>query len=193
MPHLRQLAQVGVTMGILASLLGLFGCDQQKVDQAVDRVGDAAKRAWQSAKPDNLLFNGIVAGQSTEDDVRATAGQPEMIWENEGGTRQLEYPRGPEGTSTWMVTIGPDGHVQKIEQVLTAENFGRVRVGQTKDDIRRMLGKPGKVEVFKLKQEEVWGYRWMESATERAFFNVHFGPDGRVTTTSRSDDRLNGA
>ena len=82
--------------------------------------------------------------------------------------------------------------MQKIEQVLTAENFGRVQVGQSKDDIRRMLGKPGKVEVFKLKQEEVWGYRWMESATERAFFNVHFGVDGRVTTTSRSDDRLNG-
>ena len=77
-------------MGVLASLLALFGCDQQKVDQAVDRVGDAAKRAWQSAKPDNLLFKGIVVGQSTEDDVRATAGQPETIWENEGGTRQLE-------------------------------------------------------------------------------------------------------
>jgi outer membrane protein assembly factor BamE (lipoprotein component of BamABCDE complex) len=90
------------------------------------------------------------------------------------------------------VTIAPDGHVRGIEQLLTAENFARVRPGQTRDDIRRILGKPTKVEVFRLKQEEVWGYRWMESPTERAFFNVHFGVDGRVTTTSRSDNRLNG-
>ncbi|CAH0440378.1 outer membrane protein assembly factor BamE domain-containing protein [Ralstonia pseudosolanacearum] len=179
-------------MGVLASLLGLFGCDQQKVDQAVDRAGEAAKRAWQSAKPDNLLFKGIQAGQSTEADVRATAGQPDLIWENEDGTRQLEYPRGPEGTSTWLVTIGSDGRVRSIDQLLTADNFGRVRPGQTRDDVRRLLGKPTKVEAFRLKQEEVWGYRWMESPTDRAFFNVHFGPDGRVTTTSRSDNRLNG-
>ncbi|MGD7095616.1 outer membrane protein assembly factor BamE domain-containing protein [Ralstonia pseudosolanacearum] len=179
-------------MGLLASLLGLFGCDQQKVDQAVDRAGEAAKRAWQSAKPDNLLFKGIQAGQSTEADVRATAGQPDMIWENEDGTRQLEYSRGPEGTSTWLVTIGPDGRVRGIDQLLSADNFGRVRPGQTRDDVRRLLGKPTKVEAFRLKQEEVWGYRWMENPTERAFFNVHFGPDGRVTTTSRSDNRLNG-
>lgn len=140
-------------MGLLASLLGLFGCDQQKVDQAVDRAGEAAKRAWQSAKPDNLLFKGIQAGQSTEADVRATAGQPDMIWENEDGTRQLEYPRGPEGTSTWLVTIGPDGRVRGIDQLLSADNFGRVRPGQTRDDVRRLLGKPTKVEAFRLKQK----------------------------------------
>ena len=57
-----------------------------------------------------------------------------------------------------------------------------------KDQIRRMLGKPTKVEAFRLKQEEVWGYRWFESPTDRAFFNVHFNLDGTVTTTSRSDD-----
>ncbi|WP_354535290.1 hypothetical protein [Ralstonia sp. 1138] len=180
-------------MGILASLLVLFGCDQQQADQAVERAGQAAKRAWQSAKPDHLLFKGIVTGQSTEDDVRATAGQPETIWENEDGTRELEYPRGPEGTSTWRVIISADGRVRSINQLLTAENFAHVHPGQTRRDILRLLGKPTKVETFALKPEEVWGYRWMESPTERAFFNVHFGADGQVTTTSRSDDRVNGA
>ncbi len=72
--------------------------------------------------------------------------------------KRLEYPRGPEGVTTWMVTTAPDGTVRTIEQVLTAENFQRVRPGMSQDGIRRMLGKPTKVEAFALKQEEVWGY-----------------------------------
>ncbi|MET3449681.1 outer membrane protein assembly factor BamE [Ralstonia sp. 1138] len=184
--------QQSVIAGVLVSLLGLWGCDQQRVDQAVDRVDDTAKYVWQSAKPDSLLFKGIQLDQSTEADVLATAGKPEMIWENEDGTRQLEYPRGPEGTSTWRVAVTPDGRVRGIEQLLTAANFNRVRPGQSRNEIRRLLGRPTKVEAFRFKQEEVWVYRWMESPTEPAFFNVHFGPDGQVTTTSRNDGRSSG-
>ena len=181
---LRRLA----AMGLIASLLALFGCDQQKVDEAMKKAGDAARGTWNSVKPDSLLFKGIEIGKSTEEDVRRQAGKPEIVWEEADGGRRLEYPRGPEGTTTWMVTTGPDGTVRKIEQVLSAESFSQVRTGMNKDQIRRMLGKPTKVEAFALKQEEVWGYRWYENPTERAFFNVHFNNDGIVTTTSRSDD-----
>jgi hypothetical protein len=178
----------GIALGMLMLLLGLYGCDEQQVD----RASDAAKRAWQSVKPDKLLFQGIEIGQSTEDDIRRTAGQPEMVWSSDDGTRHLDYPRGPEGTSTWRVMIDPDGRVRGIEQLLTAQNFANVRIGQTREEIRRLLGKPTKVEVFQLKSEEVWGYRWMENPTERGFFNVHFGPDERVSATSQSDNRSNG-
>ena len=175
-------------MGLIASLLALFGCDQQKVDEAMKKAGDAARNTWNSVKPDSQLFKGIEIGKSTEDDVRRQAGKPEIVWEESDGGRRLEYPRGPEGATTWMVTTGPDGTVRAIEQVLTAENFAKVRPGMNQDQIRRLLGKPTKVEAFRLKQEEVWGYRWFESPTDRAFFNVHFSNDGKVTTTSRSDD-----
>jgi hypothetical protein len=175
-------------MGLIASVLALFGCDQQKVDEAMKKAGDAARNTWNAVKPDSQLFKGIEPGQSTEEDLRRQAGKPEIVWEEDDGGRRLEYPRGPEGTTTWMVTIGADGKVSKIEQVLTADNFARVRVGMSKDQIRRLLGKPTKVEAFALKKEEVWGYRWMETSTDKAFFNVHFNADGTVTTTSRSDD-----
>lgn len=175
-------------MGLIASLLALFGCDQQKVDETMKKAGNVARDTWNSVKPDSQLFKGIEIGKSTEDDVRRQAGKPEIVWEEDSGGRRLEYPRGPEGATTWMVTTGPDGTVRAIEQVLTAENFAKVRAGMNKDQIRRLLGKPTKVEAFRLKQEEVWGYRWYESSTDRAFFNVHFGNDGTVTTTSRSDD-----
>ena len=65
-----------------------------------------------------------------------------------------------------MVSIGADGKVAKIEQVLTAENFARVRPGMSRDTVRRLLGKPTKVEAFALKKEEVWGYRWWEQPQE---------------------------
>ncbi len=176
------------TMGLIASLLALVGCDQQKVDEAMKKAGNVARNTWNSVKPDSQLFKGIEIGKSTEDDVRRQAGKPEIVWEEADGGKRLEYPRGPEGVTTWMVTTAPDGTVRTIEQVLTAENFQRVRPGMSQDGIRRLLGKPTKVEAFALKQEEVWGYRWLESPTDRAFFNVHFNSQGVVTTTSRSDD-----
>lgn len=175
-------------MGLIASLLALFGCDQQKVDEAMKKAKSVATDTWNSVKPDSQLFKGIEIGKSTEDDVRRQAGKPEIVWEESDGGRRLEYPRGPEGATTWMVVTNANGTVRSIEQVLTAENFQKVRPGMNKDQIRRMLGKPTKVEAFRLKQEEVWGYRWFESPTDRAFFNVHFNNDGTVTTTSRSDD-----
>jgi hypothetical protein len=175
-------------MGLIASILGLFGCDQQKVDQAMKKAGESARGAWNAIKPDSQLFKGIVVGQSTEADVVQQAGRPNTVWEEESGARKLEYPRGPEGGTTWMVSIDADGNVSKIEQVLTAENFARVRPGMSQDAVRQLLGPPTKVERFALKKEEVWGYRWWESQTERAFFNVHFDDSRTVTTTSRSDD-----
>lgn len=175
-------------MGLIASLLGLFGCDQRKVDETMQKAGEKARSVWNSVKPDSELFRGIVPGQSTEADVLKQAGRPEITWEEESGARRLEYPRGPEGGTTWMVGIDPDGRVTRIEQVLTAENFARIRPGMSQDGVRRLLGKPTKVEKFALKREEVWGYRWFEQPSERAFFNVHFDERGNVTTTSRSDD-----
>ncbi len=49
----------------------------------------------------------------------------------------------------------------------------------SQDGIRRMLGKPTKVEAFALKQEEVGGYRWLESPTDRAFLQRPLQQPGR--------------
>ncbi len=143
---------------------------------------------WNAVKPDNGLFKGIRVGVSTEDDVRRRAGPPETVRDTAQGGRRLEYPRGPEGATTWRVTIGADGKVAKIEQVLTAENFARVWPGMDRDGVRDLLGKPTRVQTFALKPEEMWSYRWWETRTERGIFNVHFDPSGVVATTSRSDD-----
>lgn len=152
------------------------------------KIGDTVRGFWHSVKPDSQLFKGIEPGVSTDADVRRQAGEPDAIWQNADGSHSLEYPRGPEGLTTWRVTIGADDRVRMIEQLLTAANFAKVHAGMTQHETERLLGKPTKIEEFSLRKETVWGYRWQEQPNEKAFFNVHFGPDGRVTTTSRSDD-----
>ena len=62
-------------------------------------------------------------GVSTEADVREKFGQPEAVWDGEEGAQIYEYNRQPEGVVNYMITIGPDGVLVKVSQVLTEENF----------------------------------------------------------------------
>jgi outer membrane protein assembly factor BamE (lipoprotein component of BamABCDE complex) len=125
-------------------------------------------------------------GISAEADVRQVMGKPEIVWEEEDGSRTLEYPKGPEGVRTWMFAIGRDGKLRDYTQVLTEENFARVKPGMSKDEIRRMLGKPRTIVQYRLKNEEAWDWRYLSNHTPR-LFNVHFDiTSGKVTGTSSS-------
>lgn len=123
-------------------------------------------------------------GVSTVDDVRRLMGKPEMIWEEDDGRQVLEFVRGPAGTETYMVDIDAEGRYLGMKNVLVQETFDRVRPGMDRDEVRRMLGKPGEKERYALKQEEVWSWRFAGDYNRPDMFNVHFGLDGRVRTTS---------
>lgn len=123
-------------------------------------------------------------GVSTAEDVRRMMGKPEMIWEEEDGSQVLEYVRGPAGNETYMVGIDPQGRYLGMKNVLVQETFDRVRPGMSRDDVRRLLGKPGEIERYALKQEVVWSWRFTGPYNRPDMFNVHFDPEGRVRTTS---------
>jgi outer membrane protein assembly factor BamE (lipoprotein component of BamABCDE complex) len=126
-------------------------------------------------------------GISSESDVRMVMGQPETVWEDDEGGRALQYPKGPEGVRTWEFTIDKHGKLKDYRQLLTEENFARIKTGMTKDTVRRMLGKPRTVQQYKLKNEEAWDWRYLTGTNQR-FFNVHFDMiTGRVTGTSSLD------
>lgn len=168
----------------MLAALALGGCD----DRQIDSMWQTLKTFFDSVKPDVLLLKGLTPGVSTLDDVRRQMGKPETERLFDDGSRRLEYPRGPQGLNTYMVDIAPNGRLAAITQVLTAENFAKIRIGMSEDEVRQRLGKPGQIAAFRLKQETVWSWKWLEGGvTQEAFFNVHFGPDGRVVTTSRSD------
>jgi outer membrane protein assembly factor BamE (lipoprotein component of BamABCDE complex) len=128
-------------------------------------------------------------GISSESDVRMVMGKPETVWEEEDGTRALQYPKGPEGVRTWEFVIDKSGLLKDYRQLLTQDTFARIKPGMTRDEVRRLLGKPRTVVQYKLKNEEAWDWRY-QVGTEPRFFNVHFDiTSGRVTGTSSQDAR----
>ena len=155
-----------IVLALLAA--ALFGCDRQ--GRPVEEFG----------------LDKLAKGISSEGDVRMVMGQPETVWE-EDGTRALQYPKGPEGVRTWEFTIDRSGKLQDYRQLLTQENFSHVKTGMHRDEVRRMLGKPRTVAQFKLKNEEVWDWKYQAGAEPR-LFNVHFDmTSSKVTRTSNSD------
>ena len=156
------------TLAVLLALL-VGGCDRE--GQPVQEFG----------------LEKLAVGVSTEADVRLAMGPPETTWEEENGARILEYPKGPEGARTWIFSIDPKGRLVEYHQALTAQNLARVQPGMSRDDVRRLLGKPRTVVPFKRLNEEVWDYRYLDNQQPR-LFNVHLDQStGKVIKTSNSD------
>jgi len=137
---------------------------------------------------DAISLKELKPGVSNGYEVRERMGQPTMEWKNVDGTLTWEFPRGPEGIVTYMIVIGPDNILREIRQVLTDENFARIEKGLTKEQVRRLVGKPARMTTFALKNEEVWDWKYQGEGRPNTmeFFHVHFDPDGKVIHTSRT-------
>jgi outer membrane protein assembly factor BamE (lipoprotein component of BamABCDE complex) len=171
-------------LSVTCVALLLTGCDDQQNADAMNKL----KSFFNAVKPDVLLLKDLTPGVTTEAQIRDQMGEPETTRTYTNGSKRLEYPRGPAGTNTYFVDIDPNGRFVAVTQVLTAENIAKIRPGMTQDEVRRILGKPTTIAVYRLKQETVWSWHWEEGGVTRdAMFNAHFGPDGIVSTTSRSD------
>ena len=158
-------------VGLLALLLGLAGCDQQRIKE-------------------------LEEGVATEADVRARFGQPDNIWEAgdmaslpqpgaaaEPGARTFEYNRQPAGTVNYMITIGQDGKMSALRQVLTPQNFAKVQPGMSMEQVRKMLGKPMKITAYELKQENHYDWRYLNPPNTPMIFTAVMDPDLRVLRT----------
>lgn len=146
-----------------SALLLMAGCDPQRVSE-------------------------LEEGVATEADVRARFGQPENIWEGPAGERIFEYNRQPAGHKNYMISIGPDGRMTALRQVLHPGNFAKVQPGMMMEDVRKLLGKPMKQTPYALKNEIAWDWRYMEPPNTSMVFTVWFSPDYRVLRTSIAPD-----
>ena len=75
----RQQWRIGFATAFLGVVIGLSGCDPQ-------RIGE------------------LEEGVSTEADVRARFGEPENVWDAPNG-RVLEYNRQPQGQKNYMLSL----------------------------------------------------------------------------------------
>ena len=154
---------VGAALAAVAVALVLAGCDPQRISE-------------------------LEEGVSTETDVRARFGEPEKIWDGPGGARILEYNRQPAGQQNYMITIGGDGRMTALRQVLNPDNFAKIQPGMMMEDVRRMLGKPAKAVTYSLKNETAWDWRYLQPPSTDMVFTVWFNPDYRVLRTTMTPD-----
>ena len=129
----------------------------------------------------------IKPGQTTANEVRTRMGEPGAQYSNDDGSVTWEYDRQPSGVHCYMITIGPDQVVQKLEQVLTESNYAKAREGLSKAEIRRLYGRPGSIQRFDNLHEEIWEWR-IEGMPpmDETYFMVHFDTaSGLVKKTSK--------
>ena len=138
----------------VVAALALVACDQQRISE-------------------------LEEGLSTEAEVRERFGVPDYIWDEGGGARTLEYNRQPAGERNYMITIGPDGKMSALRQVLTPQNFALITPGMDLGEVRRRLGRPAKVTPYALSGETHHDWRFLEPPSERKMFTV-ISTDGRT-------------
>ncbi len=119
---------------------------------------------------------GLKPGEDGIGSVQQVMGQPAMRWQNADGSMQLAYPRGPMGYHTFMVHIGSDGKLQRIENVLDEKNFFRIQSGMSEDEVLRILGPsfPGWRVGSDARDELVWEWRYCDEMNAAARFDVVF-------------------
>ncbi len=115
-------------------------------------------------------------GISTMPEIVASMGEPAMVWKNPDGSEQLAYPRGPAGTQTFMVYVGPDGKLQRIEGVLDMAHFAKVQEGISKEQVLRIIGPSGPLwtQTYPRSNTLAWSWLFCDSASFQAFFDVMF-------------------
>ena len=148
-------------LAVLAAM-ALAGCDPQRVAK-------------------------LEEGVSTEVEVRKQFGDPVTVTIGADGSRTLDYPRQPEGWTNYVITIGPDGKMSSLRQLLNADNFARVRPGLNQLEVRQLLGRPAVMQRLELKRQDVWEWRF-KPVNESRLFRVTFDSDGRVLETATVDD-----
>lgn len=135
---------------------------------------------------------GLQPGVADIAEVERVMGAPAMRWRDPDGRQQLAYPRGPHGVHTFMAYFGPDGRLERLENVLQMDSFARIVPGR--DDqaaILRLLGPPvsGWTVYFERRDELVWEWQICDEWYRLARFNVLFdGRSGLVRSTMQRPD-----
>ena len=143
--------------------------------------------------------SGLIPGRSTDAEARVLMGTPFAVHQAGPGkdfAYSLEYSRGPEGRHTYMARFDAGGRLLRIDQVIAPSYVKEIRPGtSTKEDVRRILGRPGRVSFPRLEKGEAWEYFGFDYA-RKVILHVAFDANGIATSAGMAidpieDDRAN--
>ena len=124
-------------------------------------------------------------------EVTARLGKPDAVYPDPAGGQVLEYRGQPMGQFQHMARIGADGRLLSYEQVLTSQNFARIRPGRwNQDEVLRNFGRPAEVSQRRPEHNEVWSYRYKQDGVWNSFMNIYFNGRGEVEHTDNTPDPL---
>lgn len=123
---------------------------------------------------------GLVPGKSSAAEVEALMGDSTERLSLPNGDTALYFSRQPAGRALFVVTLGPDGVLKSIEQLLIRRNFDRIAIGvSTQQDVRAILGPPGRSGRFARLTRDWWEYKFLDLGEKRVLW-VQFSDDGVV-------------
>jgi outer membrane protein assembly factor BamE (lipoprotein component of BamABCDE complex) len=122
---------------------------------------------------------GLAPGKSTRADVEAVMGGPAEVVTSANGDSVLYYSRQPFGRANFAVTVGPDGVLRSVRQLLTRENVDKVKAGMSAKQVRELLGPPAKIDRMPVIKRDTWEY-WWRIVEERRVMWVQFSYEGEV-------------
>jgi len=122
-------------------------------------------------------------------DVASSRGKPFRVWPEANGASSWEYPMGPMGHYTYMVRVGADGRVSRVDQVLDWPYFNTLTQGMKADEIEHVLGRPYRTSYMPMMAENVMTWRWIETIWPRCFF-AYLDPAGRMLRTGVKDEEV---
>ena len=159
------IGRLGLCLAVVIAALLTTACDSQRISE-------------------------LEEGVASEGDVKMKFGEPENVWSGENGERIFEYNRQPAGATNYMITIGADGKMTALRQVLAPHVFAKIEPGMPMETVRRMLGKPMKITPYERKN--VWHYDWRymdgPNKSDSKIFTVVFNSDLKVLSTGSVAD-----
>jgi hypothetical protein len=124
---------------------------------------------------------------ATRAEIESRLGRPTAVHVLPDGTR-LQYSRQPAGQQVYNLDLGPDGRLQRVEQVMDAGWLQRVTVDRwTREMALVHLGRPALVERVASWDGDIWTYRFEEAHVARQL-HLHLDAAGVVRRLMFTDE-----
>jgi len=119
-----------------------------------------------------------------EPEVLKTVGSPTSRSVTPGVGPRLLYSQQPWGYEAWAIQFDEQGRAISAAQMLTDEQFAKIRPGQqSRADIERLFGPPADRPAFALTNETSYMYRYLRDNVFPSAMWVYFDTGGVVTRT----------